>query len=515
LTDAVSAEIGMGPDCVVMYGYDTRKCSLAAQAEANQLVHGIASTTFSADEARAAIFRLFELGFVELSKRIERRIGRWIATSSYVVVATPELPIAEPVKIEPLPFALTAGQEQACEAVRKIMRPPGHALCVVAGYAGTGKTTLLRALALEYGSPVVITPTGKAALRVREATKLSASTIHRWLYVPKENEKTGAVRFVRRELGEIFVPRSRLVVIDEASMVGPDVWKDVYTICQQLDLKLVLVGDGFQLPPVLPPGVPPFSVLLPEFAAQLKAERIEMTEVLRQAQGSPVIRASMAIRNGGGLRALSELPRLDLSQIANVAVSTHQQGGVTICHRNVTRFQINAGIRMTLGIYDEMPRAGEPLLVLKNVYEAGVVNGESFLFEGWTVPPESFERVFDRYKPVEEDTRFGATTIGRVTATLSIEEIHGRLTAGTRAIQIAAGKWARMQNVYSGDSLAPHIPAQFGYCYTAHKSQGSEWPYVLVVIEPSVRFDEEEGRRWVYTALTRASKMAAVYVGRI
>jgi hypothetical protein len=46
-------------------------------------------------------------------------------------------------------------------------------------------------------------------------------------------------------------------------------------------------------------------------------------------------------------------------------------------------------------------------------------------------------------------------------------------------------------------------------------SQGSQWPYVFVVIEPSVRFDEEEGRRWAYTALTRASQLASVYIGRV
>jgi hypothetical protein len=46
-------------------------------------------------------------------------------------------------------------------------------------------------------------------------------------------------------------------------------------------------------------------------------------------------------------------------------------------------------------------------------------------------------------------------------------------------------------------------------------SQGSQWPYVVVVIEPSVRLNEEEGRRWAYTSLTRAQIMAAVYIGRI
>ena len=99
--------------------------------------------------------------------------------------------------------------------------------------------------------------------------------------------------------------------------------------------------------------------------------------------------------------------------------------------------------------------------------------------------------------------------------TLAVEELHGRLNAGPKAIEISASRWARAQSLYGGDNLAPHVHAQFGYTLTAHSSQGSEYPYVLVVIEPSVRADEEEGRRWIYTAATRSKVMTAVYVGRI
>jgi exodeoxyribonuclease-5 len=498
----------------VQNSYDTRALAEADRILVNYIMHAIASNTLAPDHLRAAIFRVHELGFIDLAKRIERRVGRWIATA-YEDAPRAAPPIVEEQKIEPLPFALTEGQENAAAAVRRIKSKSGYGLCVIAGFAGVGKTTLIRALAAEHGTPIVITPTGKAALRVREATSLHAETIHRWIYKPKEDEKTGTVRFVRRLPDDIAVPRSRLVILDEASMVSPELWKDVNTICTQLGLCLVLIGDGFQLPPVLPPNSPPFSVLLPEFAAAWKAERIEMTEVLRQAQGSPVIRASMGLRNGLGIRALAELPRLDTSQLWGCLVETYRNGGVTICHRNVTRFQLNAGARAMLGIYDEMPQKGEPLMVLKNAYEAGVMNGESFAFEGWSSAPESYERVFDKYKPVEEDARFGATKIGKATVTIALEELHGRLTAGPKAIEIAASNWARMQGVYLGDSVAPHVHVNFGYAWTSHKSQGSQWPFVLVIVEPSVRLNEEDGRRWMYTSLTRAQTMAAVYIGKI
>lgn len=516
LTDAVSAERGVGSDCAETYGYNLATYPQHLRDEANQLIHAIAGNRLTATELRDALFRLHAMGFVQLAQRIERRVGRWIAQHAHPEIEVP-MPVAEAEKfdIEPLPFALTEGQERAREAVQRVMKTRGFAMCVIAGFAGTGKTTMIRALASEWGRPTIITPTGKASLRVREATGLYASTIHRWLYKPVENEKTGETTFKRRALEDVPLTPSRLIIMDESSMLGVDIWKDVYTTCKQLDLKLVLVGDGFQLPPVQAPNLPPFSAMTPEFAVACKADRVEMTEVLRQAQGSPVIRASMALRAGGGLRALSELPQPKLNEIDNVAVAVHKMGGVTICHRNVTRFARNAAVRMALGIYDEMPQAGEPLLVLKNAPEAGVVNGEAFPFAGWTHPPEIFERVFDRYKGVQEDTRFGATTIDTTTVTLSLEELHGRLEVGVRPIQMAAAQWARLNGVMSGDGPAKHVSANFGYCFTAHKAQGSSWPYVLVLIEPSVRFEEEEGRRWAYTAITRSEEMAAVFIGRI
>lgn len=299
-------------------------------------------------------------------------------------------------------------------------------------------------------------------------------------------------------------------------MVGPEIWKDVRQVCEQHDLKLIVIGDGFQLPPVQNRDAPPFSVLTPAFAAELGAERVEMTEVLRQAQDSPVIRASMALRQGWGVNAFRELEKADRSNFGQWALNCHKWGGVTICHRNATRYQLNAMFRWSLGIHDEMPQPGEPLLVLKNAYEVGLVNGEAITFGGWSHEPMQYTRVYDRYKNVEENTRFGGASVGDgITATISVEELHGRLTAGAVPVEIAASRWARTENVLSNDRVATHVHANFGYVYTAHKAQGSQWPGVLVVIENSVRLDEEEGRRWAYTAITRAQQKAAVCLEKL
>lgn len=466
---------GLDQACRSQFNY--RKISSLsdeARSEVNTIIHKLAGDVVS-DDTRGLLFRLHELGFEALSQRIERRLSRRIRievdVTSQTNGATTLVPNPPTRPQIDLPFKLTDGQEKAREMVWRL-RQKLTGVAVIAGFAGTGKTSLLRVLALEHGTPAVITPTGKAALRVTEATGLQASTIHRWMYKPMEDPQTGATKYVRKtwEDIELGIPPSRLVLLDEASMVNPEVWEDIRQVVQQHDIRLVCVGDSFQLPPVQKEGAPPFSILTADFAEKIGAERVEMTEVLRQAQDSPIIRASMGLRNRLGRGALRDLKEIRATELSTVCPATHRAGGVTICHRNVTRFNLNFAIRQTLGFNTEMPQPGEPLMVLKNSYDTGVVNGETISFPGWKVEPNEWSRVFDRYKDTNENARFGGVALNeKINATLCLEEMHGRLTGGFRAISDAGTKWARLENFYSGDKPAPHVHAHFGYGYTAHK----------------------------------------------
>jgi ATP-dependent exoDNAse (exonuclease V) alpha subunit len=193
---------------------------------------------------------------------------------------------------------LTKGQEKGRQMVGRLLDEEEGKFAVLSGYAGTGKTTMLKVVAEEQGAPLVLTPTGKAALRVAEATGLQASTIHRWLYKASEDAKTGEPRWSKKPVNEIFIPTNGLIVIDEASMVSQELWQDVWSFCKPLGLKLLLVGDRFQLPPVVRKNDDgewkSFSAL-----TDLPTDfRTDLTEVCRQALDSPIILASMAIRAG-------------------------------------------------------------------------------------------------------------------------------------------------------------------------------------------------------------------------
>lgn len=419
---------------------------------------------------------------------------------------------------------LTKGQILALQAVEEVGKshPDGGGIVTISGYAGTGKTTLLRTIAEESTSPTVLTPTGKAAVRAMEVAPVNAQTIHRWLYEVAEDPKTG--KLVTALRSDVVLPANRTIFVDEASMVTFQMYKDLYSTCRTHRLNLVFIGDGFQLPPVeTREEYRSFSVLAESTPAHY---RVKMTEVVRQALDSPIIRASMEVRDmRSSLSELGCLPTVRASDLPEEAAKTFQNDGVTICHRNATRHQLNDSIRKHLGITQEKIQVAEPLMVLQNNYELDVYNGE--IVTVLDEPKLLGDRpviVTDRYANESLNMWFYRTRIDTPTGKrsvlfadreafgtsgkISMKFIRnaGRDTHRTLKLQEMKAEggvsYSDLQTV-KGDEV---INCNLGYCLTAHKSQGSEFPEVIVAIEDSVRLHSPDGRRWVYTAISRAKK---------
>jgi exodeoxyribonuclease-5 len=395
-------------------------------------------------------------------------------------------------------FTPTPQQAEAIVMARTLVKQPHDRprVAVLAGYAGTGKTTLLRLLAQEIGGIAIVAPTGKAALRVKEATGLSASTIHRFIYKPFQDPLTGEVKFQRAPKQDMLIPDSRVIVVEEASMVGEELWNDLYDCANETECHLLCVGDPYQLPPVEPGKVDaePFGVLESNFRFDY---RTDLTQVMRQALDSPIIRASMAIREGDVTTAVMELPRIRPQDLVQTQIDTIAGGGVVICHKNTSRHELNRRVREQKK-YGRAVHDGEPLLVLKNNYVLHRFNGEVVTFAEWKQLPGRQYEVYDEYKGGIEKTAFGVAIIEGQEAVLATSAITGGMEkTGVRAIERTATSVMRS---------APYLHVNYGYTLTAHKSQGSEWPKVLVVVEPSVRPETKDGRRWLYTATTRAQK---------
>lgn len=422
---------------------------------------------------------------------------------------------------------LTQGQEYALRAVEEMRKshPEGGGICVISGYAGTGKTTILRMLA-EETSLMVLAPTGKAAMRVKEVCpQANASTVHRWLYEVAEDPQTGKLLTTIKDV--VQIPSNRTIFVDEASMVGFKMFKDLYFVCKQNKLNLCFVGDNFQLPPVeSEEKYRDFSILSPQFPAHYK---VHMTEVVRQALDSPIIRASMDVRDlRSDLSALGTLPSIPEAELVVQSARVFENGGATVCHRNATRHSLNTEIRQLLG-YGEKVVKGEPLMVIFNNYDLDVFNGEivTVLREPELVGTKPVP-VTDRF--VNETMNMWYyqtqidTPIGRQITLFADREVFGVSgKISTKAIRSAGKQLSRHMMVeerkqhgpisYSELKTIEGLPvlnANLGYALTAHKSQGSEWGEVIVALEPSVRIHTVEGRRWVYTSLTRAKQKVSL-----
>jgi len=325
--------------------------------------------------------------------------------------------------------------------------------------------------------------------------------------MPEVDPATGVPKFVLKRSEALSLPRCGLVILDEASMLDPSAWADMWRTCQKLGLKIILVGDGFQLPPVTK-GNEPFSTMTKGFAEKYGFERVEMVDIVRQALESPIVRAATALRQGdrSGLSHLWQ-PTKGFWQCA---YDTLCAGGVVISHSNVTRHAINNGLKQP------QLAPGEPLLVLRNDYDMDVYNGQQLRFEGW----QGFSGksvVIDTWRGTQAHVNFATAKVDGLEVILCPEQIAGTLDASEHCVADSVRQFAKDNNLrskYKAEGMMPILHANYGYCYTAHKAQGSEWPYALVVIEPTVRLNEEDGLRWAYTAITRASKAAAVWWGR-
>src|SRR5688572_5722404 len=343
-------------------------------------------------------------------------------------------------------FTPTQGQADALKMVSALLDDDNPAFGVLTGYAGTGKTTLLKVLADQEGAPLILTPTGKAAMRVSEATGgLPASTIHRWLYKPGEDLKTGDPIWTKKPMDEIAgtLPGNGLIVVDEASMVSDQLWGDLWGICHTIGLKVLLVGDRFQLAPVRPENQA-FSTL-----TSLKTQyRTDLTEVVRQAMDNPIVRASMLIREGEeeAMEAVGSLPSSPSRQLIEQFLKMDANRAL-IAWRNETRQKLNLACRKQLGRPLEDIAVGEPLLVMNNNYILDRFNGEVVEFAGWEQPPQHQIAVRNAPKNLSIFASYGLGRIRDIIqpAFISPEEVF------SQTLEMPAKTMAFYSRVYARD----------------------------------------------------------------
>lgn len=361
---------------------------------------------------------------------------------------------------------------------------------VVAGYAGTGKSTLVKfaieALNVESSKVAYATYTGKAAEVLRKKGNPGACTLHKLLY---DHFPMPGGGFYRKPKTELDVT---IVVVDEVSMVP----KPMVDLLLKHKIYVIFLGDPFQLP----------QIDKDTENHLLDKPHIFLDEIMRQAAESEIIQLTMKIRNGESLDLFkgNEVQIFKKNEFNTGMMTWADQ---IIVATNATRQSINQQMRKILG-YSGLPQHGERMICLRNYWDdcndAGdaLVNGTTGIIEN---PFESFRRI-PAY--IKNDRRDLPTIVGNFIPDGGIE-FHS--IEMDKEMIMTGEKCIDWRVAYQLGKLKPKIgdivPKEFAFAYaiTCHKAQGSEWEKVLVV-EEGFPFAKEEHARWLYTACTRASE---------
>ena len=385
---------------------------------------------------------------------------------------------------------------------KAVTEAAGHGLFILTGGPGTGKTTTINAIIRFFegeGAELrLAAPTGRAAKRMTEATGYEAQTIHRLLELngmPEDDRSAGAVHFERNAQNPL---EADVIIIDEMSMVDIHLMHSLL-LAITAGTRLILVGDENQLPSVGPGNV------LRDIIHSGCFPVIELTKIFRQASESDIVVNAHKINRGEPVEIHNKsrdfffLKRYDADMIIRVVIALIQDKlpryvnarpfeiqvltpmrkgllGVERLNQMLQRYlnpQDGSKKEKTLG--DRLFRQGDKVMQIKNDYQMEwEVRGR------YGIPIEKGIGVFN-----------GDTGILR-----EINEF-----AETAEVEFEDGRFA----TYSFKQLEE---LELAYAITIHKSQGSEYPAVIlpVLSGPQMLLN----RNLLYTAVTRARKCVTV-----
>lgn len=451
-------------------------------------------------------------------------------------------------------FNFTYLQQRAIDLITSC----SQRVVTIAGYAGTGKTTMVyeAICRLKQSAPEMKVSfacyTGKAAQVLSDKLYgANVCTTHRLLYNTMKRETYESEEYKKDHpyipgtmiSGDfVHIPKSRIdaqiVVIDEVSMLPTRILNQLFA---HDEVKhFILLGDPAQLPPV---GQDERKQL-----TLLKNADVLLTEVMRQGEGSYLLKVAMYVRAENrmilnapnGQREVYTMEGRKLKNIINRYViniknNPYDTENITfLVHSNRVRYNLNYYIHHLLypeekyhKFNDRAPefwpniRDNERIICTENDYAnmsnldnhiingtVGIMSGKEQLVDDVTIAGELI-----RSHVIQEDT-----PRAEVEALIERERVYNYSLTHYRTVVADNGKDSIMMPETWDSLVRPNIT--LAYALTVHKAQGSEYQHVVLLEEHSLYWqcqstDEmEEYYRWVYTAITRARKSVTIIKGK-
>lgn len=460
-------------------------------------------------------------------------------------------------------FPPTPEQAQALDVFVQFMTDSNpHAVMILRGSAGTGKTSLsgaiVRTLRAVRQKVMLLAPTGRAAKVFSLNSGMPAYTIHRRIY----REKAFAGVDGQFNLNDNLYTDT-LFMVDEASMIanlglggttfGSGCLLDdlIHFVYQGRNDRLLLIGDKAQLPPVGEEESPALSAAMLQ-GYGLSVYECDLNEVVRQSQQSGILFNATRIRQMITHDDITQLPKIRFSGFSDIREmpgaeliealgdSYHQVGlddTIVVTRSNKRANIFNQGIRNMVLDREEELESGDMLMIVKNNYywmeeerkkikeseERKVQSNElpAFLANGDRAKVMKVSRRIELYGfhfatlllkfPDYDNYELEATVLlDTLTSEASAlthdqqEQLFHKIEEDYQDIPLKADRMKAIRQ----DPYFNALQVKFAYAVTCHKAQGGQWSHVYV--DQGYMTDEmltPDYIHWLYTAFTRATEM--------
>lgn len=443
-------------------------------------------------------------------------------------------------------LVLTKDQNSAILAFEKFLNS-NNRIFLLKGYAGTGKTTLIRGI-LKYLQTLnidfrLMAPTGRAAKIVKDKTGEPATTIHRGIYsfsdmleIKTGDDKDDISFLYQYKVGNVATLNS-VIIIDEASMLSDinsgqeffrfgsgNVLEDLVHYSKINDLhyktKIIFVGDSAQLPPIGMNFSPALdeSYLIEKY--KIAVESVELKEVKRLDKDNNILHKATKIRQGLLSGYYNEFDLRDNGKdIFNVDIDNFIDSykdvigkKIVLSFKNSTQNYVNKRIRIDKYGSDLPVQKGDVMIVGKNNYKLDLLNGEFALVSEVSSDIVSRSIRFNKkggkgdvilsWRKISLIVRDDLKSSREVSGFLLENYLYGDGDLTSEEVQgLYVDFMMRHPGLKRGDQQFAEmlkndvyfnaLMLKYGYAITGHKAQGGEWDNVFVFWDKGITKGQE------------------------